>query len=138
METRKKKQNLFSGTLYSFYMFSSSSTFIADIEAGGVGPAAYHVVQYGTVVVTAGVLLEDMLLHRHVLRGGGHCHLQGAEVPQNQYHRLVHNLHNSQGVLAERGLVPQVLLVGQALFPMVTDLQILDAIKSAFIITGNL
>lgn len=140
METRKRKQNMFLWNIILFYMFSSSSTFIPDIEAGGVGAAAaaYHVVQYDTVVViagavavaVAGVLWEDMLLHRHALRGGGHHHLQGVGVPQNQYHPLAHNLHNSLGVLAGRSLVPQVLLVGQALFPTVTDLQILDAIKS--------
>lgn len=138
METRKRKQNMFLWNIILFYMFSSSSTFIPDIEAGGVGAAAaaYHVVQYDTVVViagavaVAGVLWEDMLLHRHALRGGGHHHLQGVGVPQNQYHPLAHNLHNSLGVLAGRSRVPQVLLVGQALFPTVTDLQILDAIKS--------
>lgn len=115
-------------------MFSSSSTFNPDIEARGVGAAAaaYHVVQYDTVVViagavaVAGVLWEDMLLHRHELRGGGHHHLQGVGVPQNQYqqHRYHPLAHNSLGVLAERSRVPQVLLIGHAWFPTVKDLQI--------------
>lgn len=94
---------------------------LLDIEAGGVGPAAaaYHVVQYDTVVVIA------------PRQGGGHPHGAGAGVSQNQYLPLVHDLHNSLGLLAERSQVLEVLLVGLAWFPMVTDLRILHPIKRA-------